>query len=301
MERANKRTGVLGKVLILLSVIIAILTGGYFFLDKLVIPKYFKKYGITGFGELVNVVSSLYSTPKESKMIKNGYSQVDFTNGISKMQTAEYKIEDNGTIKEENMETFKGSGRLELTDREFAAVCNELLQNGLLEKSLSNVNYLNITKLTLLDFIVTPIEDEEIAEGETFSKANISFVMKIETSKLREQIAEQMDTPIYLLKMIIPDNLYFAINYDIDLDNGEARTNGEISINGKTSTKSATLINILISFIFDEQENMDIEKFTEELGSVAIQGIDSLGEFKFMKFSKGYGIVVNESAVVPEP
>ena len=168
----KKKSGILAKVLVLLSFIFAIFAGGYFFLDKLIVPKYFSQYGIKGIGDLVNVVASLYSTPNEAKMIKNGYTQLDLTNAISKLQKAGYKIEDDGTIKKENMENFQGSEKLELTDREFAAVSNKFLQNGMLEDSLSDLNYLNITKLSVLDLVLTldessKIEDTKSKNGRT--------------------------------------------------------------------------------------------------------------------------------------
>ena len=296
MKNKKNNSGILAKIIILFAVIMAIFAGGYFFLDKLIIPKYFDKYGISGVGDLVDVVASLYNSPKESKMIKNGYTQIDLTNAISKLQTAGYKIENDGTIKEENMSSFKGAKRLELTDREFAAVCNEFLTNGLLEDSLSNLNYINLTKLSVLDLVVTPDETTLDNETNTYTKANINFIIKFETTKLREQIAEQMETPIYLLKMIIPDTLYFEVSYDIDLLKKSDRTNGSIAINGRSAKKSETLINLLISFIFNEEDDMNLEKFTNEIGNVALQGIDSLGDFKFAKLGKQYGIVVNELA-----
>ena len=292
----KKNSGILAKIIILLSFILAVFAGGYFFLDKLIVPKYFKQYGINGLGDLVNVVSSLYSTPNEAKMITNGYTQTDFSNAVSKMQKAGYKIESDGTIKSENMSEFKGFGKLELTDREFAAVCNEFLDNGLLEDSLSDLNYLNITELSVLDLVVTLNEKSKIDDTNTYTKANIDFIIKVNTTKLREQIAEQMDTPIYLLKMIIPDVLYFEVSYDIDLEEEENRTNGVIQINGRSPEKSEALINVLVGFIFDEKEEMNLTKFVNEIGDVALQGIDALGDFKFAKYEKQAGIVINEFA-----
>lgn len=292
----KKNSGILAKVLILLAFVLAIFAGGYFFLDKLIIPKYFNKFGINGIADLVDVVASLYNSPNESKMIKNGYTQTDLTNAISKLQTAGYKIEDDGTIKKDNLNTFKGSGRLELTDREFASICNQFFDNGLLEDSLSNLNYLNITKLTLLDLVVTPNENTFDEDTNTYTKANVRFIIKVDTTNLRGQISEQMNTPEYLLKMIIPDIMYFEVSYDIDLLDEENKTNGVIAINGRTAEKSETLINLLISFIFNEEDNMDLDKFTSALGNIAIQGIDSLGDFKFAKFDNQVGFVVNETA-----
>ena len=296
----KKKSGILAKVVVLLSFILAIFAGGYFFLDKLIVPKYFSQYGISGIGDLVDVVASLYSSPNESKMISNGYTQTDLTNAISKLQKAGYKIEKDGTIKEENMNEFKGLGKLELTDREFAAVCNEFLGNGLLEDSLTDLNYLNITELSILDLVLTLDEKSEIEDTNTFTKANIDFIIKVDTTKIREQIAEQMKTPIYLLKMIIPDTMYFEVSYDIDLNKEEDRTNGVIQINGRSAEKSETLINLLIGFIFNEEEEMDMQKFVNEIGNVALQGIDELGDFKFAKLGKQVGVVVNENGIVSE-
>ena len=283
----KKKSGILAKVIILLSFMFAVFAGGYFFLDKLIVPKYFSQYGINGIGDLVNVVASLYSTPKESKMIVNGYTKTDLTNAISKLQKADYKIESDGTIKKDNLSEFRGCGKLELTDREFAAVCNQFLTNGLLEDSLSNLNYLNITHLTLLDLVL------KVDEKSLDQTTNTDLIVKIDTTKIIEQIADQMDTPIYLLKMIIPDTMYFEVGYDIDLDKNEDRSNGFIEINGRSPEKSRALINLLIGFIFSEEDGMTMEKFIDEIGSVALQGIDSLGDFRFAKFGKQAGLVVN--------
>ena len=92
----RKSSGIFAKIAILLSLVIAIFTGGYFFLDKTIVPKYFGQYGINGVGDLIGVVSSLYDTPKESKFVTNAYSQSDFTNAVSKLQGANYLIADDG-------------------------------------------------------------------------------------------------------------------------------------------------------------------------------------------------------------
>lgn len=291
----KKKTGILAKVFILLAAILAIFTGGYFFLDKLVVPKYFGKFGIDGIVDLIDVVASLYNTPNEANLIKNGYTQTNLTYAISKLQASNYKIEDDGTIKKDNLNNFKGDGKLELTDQEFAALCNTFLNNGLLEDSLSNLNYLNITKLTLLDLIVTPDDEAYDSETKTYTKAKIDFIIKIDTTNLREKIAEQMDTPVYLLKMIIPDKMYFQVSYDIDLLKENNKTNGTIAINGRSPEKSENLVNLLISFIFNEKDKMDTQKFIDELGNVAVQGIEALGDFRFAKFDNQCGFVVNQN------
>ena len=77
------KSGFWGKIIITLCVIIAIFAGGYFFLDRLVIPKYFGQYGINSVPDLVGVVSSLYKSPNESKLVTNGYTAVDLKNAMT--------------------------------------------------------------------------------------------------------------------------------------------------------------------------------------------------------------------------
>ena len=280
----NGKTKIIGKLLATLCVVVAIFTAGYFSLDKLIIPKYFGQYGINSLPNLVGVVTSLYSSPKESKFVTNGYTQNDLTNAIDQLQNANYKIEDDGTITKENMANFKGEGELALTDKEFASVCNKLIENGMLDEALPNLNYLNVINISILQVVILP-KEESADVGGGYNAANISFIAKIETDDIREQIALQMETPVFLLNMIIPDTLYFEVSYDFDLTKSEEQrvTNGSISINGRTSKQSQILIDLLIDFIFPAEDEMDIDKFTIEVGKIALEGVDALGEFRFAK------------------
>lgn len=292
MKLTKKKAGIFAlKIFAVLFFIVAVFASGFLFLDKIIIPKYFGEYDINGLGDLIGVVSSLYSSPDEKSLVKNGYSDADLTSGVEKLQGAGYKIEDDGTILPENMSTFKGTGKVTLTDREFSAICNRLLQTQILEDSLPNLNYINIMNITIVDLVITPDDESYNEETGTFSKANILFIIKVGTDDLRTQIALQMQTPEALIKMIIPSELYFTVNYDIDLNaEEENRTTGTIAINGKTEKQSEILINLLIEFIFPSESEMNIEKFTKEIGNVALSGIDTLGNFSFLKDVEGSGL-----------
>ncbi len=298
MTNKNTKRGIIVRIVALLAAIIVIFAGGYFCLDKVIVPKYFGTYGINNVPDLVGVVTSLYKSPNESKFITNGHTKTDLSNAIEKLQSAGYKIDEQGVITEENMPSFKGDGQLILTDKEFASVCNKLIENGMLDDALPNLNYLNVINISILEVIITPDEDFETSENR-YDSANISFIAKIETDDIREQIASQMETPVFLLNMIIPDVLYFEVSYDFDLSKQESErvTNGSIAINGRTSEQSEVLINLLIDFIFPEDENMNLSKFTNEIGKVALEGVDALGDFKFASglgsSGKQNGLVVN--------
>ncbi len=279
----KKRTNILIKILITLCIIAAIFTGGYFFLDKLIVPKYFSSYGINGMGDLVGVVTSLYKSPKEADIVKKPYTEKDLRDSIDILIDSGYKLDKNGEMIEKDFNEFKkDASPVELTDRQFAALCNKLISTGILVNTLPNLKYLNVLNITLLEMDVEPNLDKPAEDGEGYLGANIGFIIKINTVDIREQIAKQMDTPIFLLNMIIPDTLYFTVNYDIDLTDETTRSNATIAINGRTEKQSEILINLLIEFIFPEEDKMNATKFTEALSDILSKGIDVFGDCKFV-------------------
>ena len=292
----RKSSGIFAKIAILLSLVIAIFTGGYFFLDKTIVPKYFGQYGIHGIKDLVGIVTSLYKTPKESKFITNAYTSADFTSAVSKLQAADYLIASDGTVLESDERPFKGNGSVKMTDREFAAICDKLLQDNILVDSLPDLQYLNIINISLKQVVFVVDETSYDEDTDSYSKANISFIAKIDTTGIREQIATQMDTPIYLLKMIIPDYIYFEVEYDVDLTKSkdERIVGGSVGINSKSAKQSEIVINLLIKFIFPEDANMTIEKFTTDLGDIVLEGIDFFGEFRFVN---NLGVKQNQAGI----
>ena len=296
----KKKTGFILKICISLTLILAIFTGGYLFLDKKIVPKYFGQYGINGIPDLVGVVASLYKSPNESKIVTNGFTQTDFSNAVSKLQNAGYKMNSDGSMQETDFNLFRGTDSVVMTDRELASICNKFLSDGILVDALPELNYLNSINISVLEIIITP--DKNSFDGEFYTKSHVSSIMKINTTDICEQIAEQMDTPLFLLNMIIPEVLYFEVAYDIDLNKQSEESaivdaSGTIAINGRSEKQSEILINLLIDFIFPEDESMNIDKFTNELGSVIVSGIETLGDFKFAceigTQKKQSGVVVN--------
>lgn len=292
MEKQKPR--IFGRIIALLSIVVAIFVGGYFFLDLAIIPKYFGMYGIKDVPDLVGVVTSLYKTPNEKKFITNPPTALDLASAIDILQDANYKIDDDGTVTEADI---KGDAAVSLTDRELAALCNKLIENGLLNETLPNLNYLNMINISIMEIIIEPNNDSK--EGDYYSRAAATMIAKLDTTDIREQIAEHMQTPLFLLNMIIPDNLYFEVHYDIDLAKAkdERVSNATIAINGRTTEQSKILMNLLIDFIFPDADNMDLEKFTSDFGQIILQGIDFFGDFKFVsnsgKSKNQPGIYVN--------
>ena len=292
MKDEKKHSGVLTKLLIIVGIIIAIVFGGYLFLDKVIIPKYFSEYGINGMKDLIGVVNSLYKNPKEKKLVTNGWSESDWSSASNKLSESGYNIDENGNIV---IDGFRANATesLELTDREFAATCNKLIDEEILTDVLPNLNYVNLINVSILEVNIVP-DESSFVEG-VYNAANINFIAKLKTDDLKDQISSQMETPRSLLDMIIPNILYFQVSYDINLENlsEERIEHGSIAINGRTAKESEILINLLIDFIFPPEDGMNLHKFTNTFGEIILKGIDELGEFKFKKVDERNGFLIS--------
>ena len=98
--------------------------------------------------------------------------------------------------------------------------------------------------------------------------------------------------------------MYFEVSYDIDVtEQGTKQSNGSIAINGRTTKQSEILINLLIDFIFPEDEKMNLEGFTLTLGDIITQGIDLLqnnesAENNNFMFSDKLGLMKNQNGMI---
>lgn len=286
--KQHKKSGFFLKLTMVLAILVAICFGAYFAIDRLVVPKYFSQYGIHDLGELVGMMQTLYNSPKESEIITNGYTKADETSANKKLVGAGFPKEE-GTGKIDYVGVSKGEATLHagvyhFTDKELGCILNDILASGVVESNLQNLNYLSDISITVLEFIVNP---KTVQNGENFTYSNnsadISSTFKIDTSLVREQMAKAMDTPLFLLNMIIPKTIYITVNYSISLgeDGNWKIDEKEMGINGRTAKQSDILIDLMISFIFPPEDEMTKDKMIEACGQVLLSGIEFLGDLSF--------------------
>jgi len=297
----KKKSGRLSFALLLLMVIAvlgAVLLGGYFVLNNVVVPKYFSSYGITNMHDLVGMIRTLYSVPSEREMVTNSYSKGDLSSAINKLTEKGYPILSDGTFDFESFEQGKsGSGGIYLIDRELCAVLDKLLDSTEFSDILPNLNYIDTINMSLLELTIVPktIDENQIDT----TNAHIEFIVKVETTEVRSQMAKEMDIPVFLLNMIFPETLYLTANYNVNIDNSGSKSvwttsDGTLSVNGSNGEQSEILLELLISFIFNEEDNMTIEKLVTNFGYIIEQGVELFGEIEFADglgfFKDQYGI-----------
>lgn len=289
MESKKKRYTFFIKLFIALATIVAVVFCAYLAIDKLVVPKYFKDYGINNMHDLVAMVKTLYNTPDEKDIITNGYTQADQRSAVKKLISANFPSVsetelDYAEISQGLDKSSLVSGQYEFTDREIAGILDQMLDSGILASQLPNLKYLDTINISILELIITPTEFTD-NEGNVYydtDSANVSFTFKLDTSSVRTQMAHTMDIPTFFLDMIVPKTMYITINYNLFIDDYGVWQVGEgsIAVNGRTAKDSEILLNLLIEFIFPEEDQMTIDKFSIEFGNILIKGMDMLGQIR---------------------
>lgn len=283
----KKKGGFLVGFIIVILCITSLLVGGYFLLDKSVVPKYFGEYGINNMNELVGMMKTLYSSPDENKLIKNKFSTLDLESAEEKLKTV-FPTKENSTVLDYNSiadgvakEGVEFPLVLEFSDREIASVVDEMLNKGVLAKKLPYLEYINTLKINVLDLIIMP----EVPSSETNpEKVQIHAIFKVDSTGIREQMAHEMGINMFLLNMIIPDTIYLTTEYTLELiDDAWTYVDGNVSVNGRSAKQSEILLNLLISFIFPVEDEMDLEKLTIEFGNILQYGLDFIGQVEYTK------------------
>lgn len=302
MKREKGRGHFFINLFIVLGILAAVVVSGYFALDKLIVPKYFGSYGISDMHDLVAMVKTLYNSPDEEDMLTNPYTMYDQRSAVTKLINMGFpsksdteldyvKIAEGVDVNIQNGEVF--------SDREIASILDQMLkdESRILASKLPNIKYLDTININVLELIITPpvisqTEDEVVYDTES---ASISFTFKLDTSAVRNQMASAMDTPLFLLNMIVPKTMYINVKYNISLgDEGLYELkDSHISINGRTEKDSDILLNLLIKFVFPAEDEMTIEKLATECGNILITGMDVLGDIRMYSFGDGtFGVKI---------
>lgn len=285
MKKKSGRLKFALTLLLALVVLGAFVLGGYFVLDKVVVPKYFTSYGINGMDDLVVMMRTLYSLPKEKDIVNNGFSNTDLLTAKDKLSNKNYPVLEDGTFDFEGFNNGeRGSGDLYLTDRELASILDKLLDSTEFSDILPNLNNIDTLNMNLLELSITP----ELLENGNIdtNNAHIKFVLKVDTTDMRLQMAQEMDIPVFLLNMIFPEVLYLTANYNVSIDNSQetavwTTSNGTLSVNGSNDDQSELLLELIISFIFNTEDNMTIQKLVENFGHILDQSVELFGKIEF--------------------
>ena len=287
-NKKGKFTGLLIKLSIIMAALAAVVFSVYFALDKWIVPKYFKAYGINNLQELVSTMKTLYTNPDEDKMITNGFGKVDVSSATDKLISAGFPTTFDGTIDYRTIadggEYTLNEGDYRFTDREIAAIINQMLECGILESKLPNLKYIDTTSISVLELDVIPVSS--IVDGQkVYSKdsADIKFIFKFDTSSVRNQIAEAMDTPMFLLNMILPKTLYITTEFNITVNEAGEYTmsGGVVGINNRTAQQSQILLDMLISFIFPAKDEMTTAKLITNFEQIIPNCLSFLGKISF--------------------
>ena len=294
----------------MLAIIGSIGLGAFFVLDKAVVPSYFGKYGIRGLGDLVQMVKVMHNAPDENKFITNPYTKANEVSAISKLEWAGVPVY-NGMIEFSKIAdgdyqiTQEAESGVFVSDKEMAAIMSQMLSSDYLlsVEYFKNLDYFSAISIESKEIKIEPIEtDYSAGEYEYSNKAHVSFTIKLDTKHAQTVMAEKMDVPFFLLNLIMPDYLYMTTSYDFEVleSGGYEITNAEIGVNARTPKQSQILLNMLLSFIYSEEDGMTISKLGETFAAALNDGMNIFGSIKFCKTTIA-GEKVNGIMVSLEP
>lgn len=291
-ERKKSKIKFLCIIGLVIVIFVGVIFGGYLIIDKKMVPNYLGKYGINNLHELTELANAMYKVPKETEFLTNSYSDTEVSATMSKLKTAGFPTLLNGNIDYKKLaentdfervpdSTFTDT-TLTLTDKEIAIILDSAIKSNVLTTT-PNLNYLNTTS-TSIDvkqvFITKTSDENEILPN----KANLQMTIKLDTASLRSTMARNLDTPTFLIDWLIPDVMYLTALIDIELTDEVNFSNIALSVNTKDSSASKVLLNLLISFIYPETENVTIESLASEFGTLLIDSMKLLSSD--MQFTK---------------
>ncbi|MEG1581863.1 MAG: hypothetical protein RR334_01730 [Clostridia bacterium] len=273
---------------IIVVIIFTVGFSGYFAIDKFVVPKYFGSYGISNMNDLVAIVKTLYTQPDEKTFITNPYTRKNTMDAVSKLKNSGFPVLATDDTKLDYAKIASGKDLtidktkfpMEFTDKELAGIVDQMLSSGILSSSLPDLAYLDTINMQCREVIISPLVENGVLNK---NECSLSLVIKLDTDSVRTQMASYMDVPIFLLNMIVPETIYISSLLNISIDsNGDWKyTGGKISINNRTSTQSEILLNLLISFIFPPEDNMDSYKLLNTFGNIIESGLKYIGNIEF--------------------
>ena len=281
--KKNKTLRFFVILLIVLVLLGSIGVGGYFILDKVVVPKYFGEFGINNMGDLVQMMGTLYNSNDEKDIVTNGFTETDRVSAESKLIGVGFPKLANGNLDYKKLAEgdfyVSPDAQVELTDKELASLLGQMLNSGILAEKLPDLKYINTLTFSMLEVIITPMVENGVLNP---NSAKMEFSIKIDTSSVRSQMANEMEMPLFLLNMIVPKTLYINVNFSLEIsENNWVYSHSSIGVNGRTSKQSEILLNLLIDFIFPVENNMTLEKLNEEFGGVVLKGLELLGNVQF--------------------
>ena len=299
----NKNLKFITVLSIILIVIASSIFGGYLLIDKVLVPKYFGAYGIDNLDKLVEIVQTIYQVPEETEIITNGFQKSDFTSSTEKLKLAGFPVLKNGEIDYEKIgkyeytlnpdPSFKDNFII-LTDKEAASVLSEIISSGLLVSNFPELSYIDTLKMEVKQLNIVPINTEiestnysNTAEQKELTETKnikLSMTIKLDTSSAKSQIADNLKISPFLIDLVIPNEMYLTASVEIEKDfqNNIFYKNATLAVNNKTPKQSELLLNLLIRFIYPEDQIVSIENLSNYIGQLATVGIKVLGDSSFV-------------------
>ena len=266
-EEPRKRRGAggclagLGVLLVALTIVVL----SAFFIVKPQIDQMIADMGGTSLKQLYSLYKEVTTHVDESKLVTHPFTNNDYVAAKQKLLKAGYNIfDENGNVKPGALSSEKLNTKVKLTDKEFAALLNNVLVDF-----LANGNIPIYTKLKLN----ATFKQVKITSTLDDTAYKIVVICAVNTNGLTSQMG--------ILGGLIPEELYLTTSATYSYVNDKLTYSASsLKLNQIKDSSFQELLNIINRTVMEEDENLlKLSELSNTVAALICDGLTSLEKF----------------------
>ena len=285
----NNRGKGCGGCLTGLGVLIVALTIAFltiFFVVKPQVDQMIADMGGTNIKQLFSLYKEVTTRVNEKDIVTHGFSNTDYNTAKNKLINAGYNIfDDNGNILPDKLNKENIKNQVELTDKEFAALLNNVLVDFLAD---ANIPFYQKLKLNAT---AKQIKINSTLEANKFK---VTLICAVNTDELTSQMG--------ILGGLIPQALYLTsqATYSFD-DNKLTFTDSQIKLNKIKDSSFQELLNIINKSVAGSDEPIALQDFSDAIATLVCDGFNLLPSKTNLNINlKDGGIILEQSDITDQ-
>ncbi len=235
-----------------------------FFVVKPQLDQMIADMGGTNLKQLFSLYKEITTRVDEKALVTHGFSEADYNSGKEKLLAKNYNIFDsNGNIVPDTLAKAEITETVELTDKEFAALLNNVLVYYLQTKDIPVYSKLNLD---------TTAKQVKISSQLESNKFRITVICSVNTDGLTSQMG--------ILGGLIPGTLYLTSQATYSfVDNKLTYSESSLKLNQIKDSSFQELLNIINKAVSDGKENMDLQEISNNFAGLVCDGINAINSY----------------------
>lgn len=253
-----------------------------FFVVKPQLDQMIADMGGTNIKQLFSLYKEVTTRVDEKTLVTHGFSNEDYISGKAKLLEKNYNIfDEDGNIIPESLANAELNEKVELTDKEFAALLNNVLVDYLANKNIPIYSRLK------LDATAKEIKINSTLDSNKFK---ITVICSVNTDGLTSQMG--------ILGGLIPGNLYLTSQATYSFNDDKLTfSESSLKLNKIKDSSFQELLNIINKAISNGEENMELQELSDSVATLVCDGINAINNYTKINVELNNGGI----ELVPKP